>query len=56
MAAEWGVSDNNRRAKFYRLTPQGRQHLRAESSSWSRYADAVRKVLQAAEHPAASRA
>jgi PadR family transcriptional regulator len=56
VTAEWGVSDNNRRAKFYRLTPQGRQHLRAESSSWSRYADAVRKVLQAAEHPAAGRA
>jgi transcriptional regulator len=56
VTAEWGVSDKNRRAKFYRLTPQGRQHLRAESSSWSRYADAVRKVLQAAEHPAAGRA
>jgi len=56
VTAEWGVSDNNRRAKFYRLTPQGRQHLRAESSSWARYADAVRKVLQAAEHPAAGRA
>jgi transcriptional regulator len=56
VTAEWGVSDNNRRAKFYRLTPQGRQHLRAESSSWSRYADAVRKVLQAAEHHAAGRA
>src|SRR5690349_11278244 len=56
VTAAWGVSDNNGRAKFYRLTPQGRQHLRAESSSWSRYADAVRKVLQAAEHPAAGRA
>ena len=56
VTAGWGVSDNNRRAKFYRLTPQGRQHLRSESSSWSRYADAVRKVLQAAQHPAASRA
>jgi PadR family transcriptional regulator, regulatory protein PadR len=54
--AEWGVSDNNRRAKFYRLTPSGRQYLRSESSSWSRYVEAVRKVLQAAEHPAAGRA
>ena len=56
VTAEWGVSDNNRRAKFYRVTAKGRQHLRAESSSWSRYADAVRKVLHAAEHPAAGRA
>lgn len=52
VAAEWGVSENNRRAKFYRLTPRGRQHLRAETSSWTRYAEAVRKVLHAAEHPA----
>ena len=56
VTAEWGVSDNNRRARFYRVTGKGRQHLRAESSSWSRYAEAVRKVLQAAEHPAAGRA
>jgi transcriptional regulator len=56
VAAEWGVSDNNRRAKFYRLTTRGRQHLRAETSSWARYAEAVRKVLQAAERPATGRA
>jgi len=52
VSAEWGVSENNRRAKFYRLTTKGRQHLRAETSSWSRYVEAVRKVLRAAEHPA----
>ena len=51
VAAEWGVSANNRRARFYRLTAKGRQHLRAETSSWSRYVEAVRKVLHAAEHP-----
>jgi transcriptional regulator len=56
VTAEWGVSDNNRRARFYRATAKGRQYLRAEASSWARYADAVRKVLQAAEHQAASRA
>ena len=50
--AEWGVSENNRRAKFYRLTPTGRRHLRTETSSWTRYAEAVRKVLHAAEEPA----
>jgi PadR family transcriptional regulator len=46
--AEWGVSENNRRAKFYRLTPAGRRQLHAESESWRRYAEAVGKVLQAA--------
>jgi PadR family transcriptional regulator PadR len=50
--AEWGVSENNRRARFYRLTAKGRQHLRAETSSWARYVEAMRKVLRAAEHPA----
>jgi PadR family transcriptional regulator, regulatory protein PadR len=52
VTTEWGVSENNRRAKFYRLTTQGRQHLRAETSSWTRYVEAVRKVLRASEHPA----
>ena len=56
VTTEWGVSQNNRRAKFYRLTTNGRQHLRVESSSWSRYADAVRKVLHAVERPVAGRA
>jgi PadR family transcriptional regulator PadR len=46
--AEWGVSENNRRAKFYRLTAEGRRQLHAEAESWQRYADAVGKVLQAA--------
>jgi PadR family transcriptional regulator, regulatory protein PadR len=52
VGAEWGVSANNRRARFYRLTPAGRRHLRAETSSWTRYAEAVRKVLHAAEESA----
>lgn len=43
--AEWGLSDNNRKAKFYRLTTAGRQALAAETSSWDRYVDAVAKVL-----------
>jgi transcriptional regulator len=51
-ASEWGVSENNRRAKFYHLTPAGRRHLRTETSSWTRYADAVRKVLHAVEQRA----
>lgn len=43
--AEWGVSENNRRAKYYRLTPFGRKELRAETSTWHRYATAVSSVL-----------
>ncbi|HJQ22025.1 MAG TPA: PadR family transcriptional regulator [Gemmatimonadaceae bacterium] len=44
--AEWGVSDNNRRAKFYRLTALGRKQLQAETESWKRFADAVGLVLR----------
>ena len=46
--AEWGLSENNRKAKFYRLSPSGRQQLRAEVSSWERYVLAVSKALRAA--------
>ena len=45
---EWGVSENNRRAKYYRLTPVGRRHLAAETDSWERYAAAVSRLLQTA--------
>ena len=48
VASEWGVSDNNRRAKFYRLTPGGLAQLDRETASWSQYAEAVRWVLQSA--------
>jgi transcriptional regulator len=50
--AEWGVSENNRKAKFYKLTPKGRAQLRAESATWDRFALAIAKVLQASEQPA----
>jgi PadR family transcriptional regulator PadR len=46
--AEWGLSENNRRAKFYRLTDDGREALQAELSTWRRYVDAVSKVLETA--------
>jgi transcriptional regulator len=49
--AEWGISDNNRRAKYYRLTPEGRQRLRLETKTWERYAEAVAKVLGATSRP-----
>lgn len=47
--SEWGVSENNRRAKYYQLTAAGREQLRAQAQRWSRYASAVTRVLQAAE-------
>lgn len=45
--SEWGVSENNRRAKYYELTPQGRKQLQAESATWRAYAQAVFAVLDA---------
>jgi transcriptional regulator len=45
--AEWGLSENNRKAKFYRLTPAGRRQLKQESGNWEAYANAVAKVLGA---------
>src|SRR5687767_5221926 len=46
--SEWGLSENNRKAKYYRLTPRGRQQLRSEESVWRRYAEAVFEVLEPA--------
>jgi transcriptional regulator len=43
--SEWGLSENNRRAKYYQLTSDGRAALRAQTARWTRYADAVFKVL-----------
>jgi PadR family transcriptional regulator PadR len=45
--AEWGVSDNNRRAKFYTLTAAGRKRLREETDSWNRTSAAVAAALRA---------
>ena len=50
--AEWGLSENNRRAKFYQLTAKGRKQLRVEASTWARFADAVSSVLGATTQPA----
>jgi PadR family transcriptional regulator, regulatory protein PadR len=44
---EWGLSDNNRRAKYYRLTTLGRDRLRQESASWNRLSDAMAAALRA---------
>lgn len=45
LAAEWGMSDSNRRAKYYHLTPEGVRRLADETRSWGRYASAVFRVL-----------
>lgn len=44
--AEWGLSENNRRARYYRLTASGRKRLKAETAAWCRYAEAVFQVLE----------
>ncbi len=43
--AEWGLTETNRRARFYKLTPRGREQLEREVSTWRRYTDAVARVL-----------
>ena len=43
--AEWGLSENNRRAKYYELTTAGREQLRREVATWTRYTEAVARVL-----------
>lgn len=48
IAAEWGISENNRRAKFYRLTRAGARQLERETESWERFAAAVARVLRTA--------
>ena len=47
LKADWGVTEQNRRAKYYALTPSGRRQLAAEAKSWERYAEAIFKVLSA---------
>jgi PadR family transcriptional regulator PadR len=47
LKAEWGASDNNRRAKFYALTVEGKKRLNAESQRWARLSAAVAFVMQA---------
>jgi PadR family transcriptional regulator, regulatory protein PadR len=45
LLSEWGLSDNNRRAKFYRLSAAGRKQLAAETERWQRVAGAVARIL-----------
>jgi PadR family transcriptional regulator PadR len=47
LASEWGVSENNRRAKYYRLTRKGEKRLREQTDTWNRVATAIATVLRA---------
>ena|SRR5437867_57547 len=47
LESEWGYTENNRKAKFYRLSARGRRQLGAELSRWSRYSTCVAMVLEA---------
>jgi transcriptional regulator len=55
ITAEWGLSENNRRAKYYRLTSAGRQQLRKEMSGWQRFAGAVDKAISSTVGPVLAR-
>src|SRR4029079_18277348 len=46
VSSEWGLSENNRRARFYTITAEGRKHLRNEAAVWLRYSQAVTRVLR----------
>jgi transcriptional regulator len=48
ITAGWGTSENNRRAKYYRLTPAGRRHLHAEESRWDRLVAAIGRIMRPA--------
>lgn len=51
LEAEWGLSENNRKAKFYKLTRLGRRQLQSEVRTWEAYASAVSKVLATVQPP-----
>src|SRR5882762_4617176 len=48
LAAEWGISDNNRKARFYKLTPEGRKQLTRESKEFDRLIEAIQLVMRTA--------
>ena len=54
IGAEWGTSDNNRKAKYYQLTARGRRRLTAEAVNWQRVAGVVQRILEAPAGEAAS--
>src|SRR5277367_6314419 len=56
ISAKWGVSENNRKARFYSLTPKGREHLVAKTSEWQRLARAMELVLSGNAGPSGEEA
>jgi PadR family transcriptional regulator len=48
IASEWGTSENNRKAKFYRLTRSGERQLEAETENWTRVSEAIARILETA--------
>ena len=52
---EWGTSENNRRAKYYRLTTEGRKQLREQASGWDRFASAVSRAMSTTQAPSWAR-
>ena len=46
--AEWGVTENQRQARYYKITPQGRAHLKAQTAQWVKYSETVTAILTAA--------
>jgi transcriptional regulator len=48
ISSDWGLSDNNRRARYYALTSAGRAHLRKEAAAWLRFSQAMTRVMRAA--------
>ena len=53
--AEWGLSDNNRRAKYYRLTAEGRRQFREQTSGWQRFAAAVDLAITSSAVPSSAK-
>ncbi len=45
IAAEWGVTENQRQARYYKITPQGRAHLKAQTAQWLQYSETVTAIL-----------
>jgi PadR family transcriptional regulator PadR len=56
VVAEWGITENNQRARYYRVTAPGRAHLATETARWVRYAETVTGILTASERRTARRA
>jgi PadR family transcriptional regulator, regulatory protein PadR len=55
ISAEWGTTENNRRAKYYRLTGEGRQQFKKQTTGWQRFANAVNQAVATTKAPSWAR-